>query len=79
MMKKLAVVVLALATSSAFAFHCPADMKAIDAKLAQGVKLAEADMAKVKKLRAEGEAAHAAGNHGESVKLLAEARKILGI
>lgn len=78
-MNKLAVLVLAVATSSAFAFHCPADMKAIDAKLAQGVKLAEADMAKVKKLRAEGEAAHNGGNHAESVKLLAEARKILGI
>jgi hypothetical protein len=54
-------------------------MKAIDAKLAEGVKLADADMAKVKKLRADGEAAHKAGNHAESVKLLGEARKLLGI
>ena len=79
-MKRLLIpLALALAASAASAFHCPADMKAIDAKLTQGVKLSEADMAKVKQLRADGEAAHKAGNHAESVKLLAEARKILGI
>jgi hypothetical protein len=78
-MKMLFTLLLALATGSAFAFHCPADMKAIDAKLATGVKLADADMAKVKQLRADGEAAHKAGKHDESVKLLAEAMKILKI
>ena len=78
-MKALFTLFLALATSSAFAFHCPADMKAIDAKLATGVKLADADMAKVKQLRADGETAHKAGKHDESVKLLAEAMKILKI
>ena len=78
-MKMLFTLLLALATGSAFAFHCPADMKAIDAKLATGVKLADADMAKVKQLRADGETAHKAGKHDESVKLLAEAMKILKI
>lgn len=78
-MKLLFTLLLALATGSAFAFHCPADMKAIDAKLATGVKLADADMAKVKQLRADGEAAHKAGKHDESVKLLAEAMKLLKI
>jgi hypothetical protein len=78
-MKTLITLLLALATSAAMAFHCPADMKAIDAKLATGVKLADADMAKVKQLRADGETAHKAGKHDESVKLLAEAMKILGI
>ena len=78
-MKVLFTLLLALATGSAFAFHCPADMKAIDAKLATGVKLADADMAKVKQLRADGETAHKAGKHDESVKLLAEAMKILKI
>jgi hypothetical protein len=78
-MKTLLTLLLAVATSSAFAFHCPADMKAIDAKLATGVKLADADMAKVKQLRADGEVAHKAGKHDESVKLLAEAMKILKI
>jgi hypothetical protein len=78
-MKALFTLLLALATGSAFAFHCPADMKAIDAKLATGVKLDDADMAKVKQLRADGETAHKAGKHDESVKLLAEAMKILKI
>ncbi len=78
-MKALFTLLLALATGSAFAFHCPADMKAIDAKLATGIKLADADMAKVKQLRADGETAHKAGKHDESVKLLAEAMKILKI
>jgi hypothetical protein len=78
-MKSLITLLLALATSTAMAFHCPADMQAIDAKLATGVKLADADMAKVKQLRADGETAHKAGKHDESVKLLAEAMKILGI
>ena len=68
-----------MAAGSAFAFHCPADMKAIDAKLATGVQLSDADMAKVKQLRADGETAHKAGKHDESVKLLAEAMKILKI
>ncbi len=54
-------------------------MKAIDDKLATNPKLAEADMAKVKKLRADGEVAHKAGKHDESVKLLGEAMKLLGI
>ena len=78
-MKTLFTLLLAFATSAAMAFHCPADMKAIDAKLATGVQLSDADMAKVKQLRADGEAAHKAGKHDESVKLLAEAMKILKI
>ncbi len=78
-MKTLFTLMLALAAGSAFAFHCPADMKAIDAKLATGVKLSDAEMAKVKQLRADGETAHKAGKHDESVKLLAEAMKILKI
>ena len=79
MKKLLLAILLASASGLALAFHCPADMKAIDAKLATNPKLAEADMAKVKKLRADGEAAHKAGKHDDSVKLLAEAMKLLGI
>jgi hypothetical protein len=78
-MKSLITLLLAFTASAAFAFHCPADMKAIDAKLATGVQLSDADMAKVKQLRADGETAHKAGKHDESVKLLAEAMKILKI
>lgn len=68
-----------LASASAFAFHCPADMKAIDAKLATNPALAAADMAKVESLRAEGEKLHKAGKHDDSIKALGEAKKLLGI
>ena len=79
-MKKLMLSVLvAFASSAALAHGCPGEMKAIDAKLATNPKVSEADMAKVKKLRADGEAAHKAGNHTESMKLLAEAKKSLGM
>jgi len=51
----------------------------IDAKLATHPKLSDADAAKVKQLRADGEAAHKAGKHDDSMKSLGEAKKILGI
>ena len=38
---------LALATTGAMAYHCPQDMAAIDAKLAAGVQLSDADMARI--------------------------------
>ena len=78
-MKTLFALLLAFTTASAMAFHCPQDMAAIDAKLATGVKLSDADAAKIKQLRADGETAHKAGKHDESVKLLGEAMKILKI
>jgi len=70
---------LALASSSAFAFHCPADMKKIDAAMAKNPKLSAAQMTEVKKYRAEGEALHKAGKHQESVDTLAKAMKILNV
>jgi hypothetical protein len=75
------LITLALASSAslAFAHGCPKDMAAIDARLATNPKLSDADKAKVQKLRADGEAAHKAGKHDESMKLLAEAKKALGI
>ena len=69
---------LAVASGAALAFHCPADMKAIDAAMPKA-KLTDAQAAEVKKLRAEGEQLHAAGKHQESVDTLAKAKKILGI
>ena len=69
---------LALATSTAFAFHCPADMKAIDEAMPKA-KLSDAQKGEVTKLRAEGESLHKAGKHQESVDTLAKAKKILGI
>ena len=70
---------LALASSVALAFHCPADMKKIDDALAKNPKITAAQMTEVKKLRADGEASHKAGKHQESVDTLAKAMKILGI
>lgn len=78
-MKRLLIgAALAFASASAFAFHCPKDMKAIDAAL-PNANLSAMQMQEVKKLRADGEAAHKAGRHAESVEHLGKARKILGI
>jgi hypothetical protein len=70
---------LALASSAAYAFHCPADMKKIDAAMAKNPKLSAAQMSDVKKYRAEGEALHKAGKHQDSVNTLAKAMKILDV
>ncbi len=75
----LATVALALMSSAALAFHCPADMKKIDEAMAKNPKLSEAQMTEVKKLRADGETFHKAGKHQESVDTLGKAMKILGI
>jgi len=75
-----ATLALASCTSLALAHNCPNEMKAIDAKLAGAdTKLKADDAAKVKDLRAKGEAAHKAGKHDESMKALGEAKKLLGI
>jgi hypothetical protein len=79
MKRTLTLISLAAACGLAFAHNCPNEMKAIDAKLATSPKLAEADMAKVKQLRTDGEAAHKAGKHDDSMKMLGEAKKLLGI
>jgi len=79
-MKRVIVAVATLLfTASAWAFHCPSDMKKIDEAMAKNPKLTEAQMADVKKYRAEGEALHKAGKHQESVDTLAKAMKILNI
>ena len=74
----LAVMVFAYA-GSAFAFHCPMDMKKIDAALAKNPSLTSAQLSEVKRLRAEGETLHKAGKPQESVDTLAKAMKMLGI
>jgi len=79
-MHKLALLLGTLFVSaSAFAFHCPMDMKKIDEALGKNPQLSEAQMSEVKKLRADGEELHKAGKHQESVDTLAKAMKILGI
>ena len=70
---------LVLASSAAFAFHCPADMRKIDEALAKNPQFSSQQMAEVRKYRAEGEALHKAGKHQESVDTLARAMKILNI
>ena len=70
---------LALASTAALAFHCPADMKKIDEALAKSPKLTAEQLAEVKKQRAEGEALHKAGKHQESVDVLGKAMKTLNI
>jgi len=80
MIRKTALLIAAwVISASAFAFHCPQDMKKIDDALAKDPKLTAAQMDEVKKYRAEGETLHKAGKHQESVDTLAKAMKILDI
>lgn len=81
MLKRMLMIigVIMLIGTPAFAFHCPADMAKIDAALAADPQLSAEQLEKVKELRAEGESLHEAGDHAESVKVLAEAMSILGI
>ena len=62
----------------ALASHCPKDVKAIDAALKTS-KVAAAQMSMVKALRDKGDADHKSGKHGDSIKSLHEAMKVLGI
>jgi len=70
---------LLVASATAFAFHCPNDMKMIDAALAKKPKLSDKEMADVTKYRQDGEKLHKEGKHQESVDTLAKAMKILKI
>lgn len=78
-MKSLLAVLLLCSASLAFA-HCPnavvCEMKAIDSSIGT-VKLADAQLEKIKTLRAEGEKLYNDGREGDALKLLREARKIL--
>lgn len=69
------IMVLAAAAS---AHGCPGEMRAIDAKM-PSAKLPAVDISKVKALREEGENLHKQGKHTESMKALAEAKKLLGV
>lgn len=78
-MKRTALfVALAFAASTALASTCPKLMKQIDDAL-PSAKISAAQMAEVKKLRAEGETQHKAGKHAESEAALNKAKGILGI
>jgi hypothetical protein len=60
-------------TSPALASHCPKDVKAIDAVLAQQSN------AEAQSLRDKGEMLHKAGKHKESLAALHEAMKMIGV
>ena len=74
----LAAVSMLFATA-AFADNCPNDMKKIDDAMAKKPTLTAAQMADVKKARAEGEAMHKAGKHKESRAELSKAMALLNI
>ena len=78
-MKRIILAALLAFSTSAFAFHCPMDMKKIDEAMAKSPQLTAQQVADVKKYRAEGEALHKQGKHQESVDTLAKAMKILNI
>jgi hypothetical protein len=79
-MKHILAILLFGVTSLALAGSCPAEMKVIDAKLqAPGLSLSADQLSKVQSLRADGERLHKEGKHGESMKSLGEAKKILGM
>lgn len=82
MTKKWLLPLLLTLSSAAFASSCPLLMKDIDAALADPAvveRLSEEQIAEVRQLRDEGEAAHQAGDHDRSVEKLAQAKGILGI
>jgi len=78
MRKLIAGIAFALAAGTAFASSCPKEMKVIDSAL-PGAKLDSAQMAEVKRLRAEGETLHKEGKHAESLAALGKAKGMLGI
>lgn len=65
--------------SPAFAKHCPNDAKIIEQSLASATGLTSTQMTEAKALLDKGVAFHKSGNHGESIKALHAATKILGV
>ena len=74
-----AVAVVMAMTSPALAKHCPKDVKIIDQSLPKAKGLNEMQMTEVKALRDKGAALHKSKKHGESIKALHAALKILGV
>ena len=72
----IAAALLVAFSAPALAFHCPADVKAIDNALPKS-NLTAAQKTEVMKLRDDGEAQHKAGNHKDSVNTLAKAMRII--
>ncbi len=66
-------------TAPAFAKHCPKDVKIIDQSLPKAKGLSKMQMTEVKALRDKGAALHKIKKHGEAIKALHAATKILGV
>ena len=75
----IAVAVLIGITSPAFAKHCPKDAKIIGNAMREAFELTPMQMTEVIRLRAMGAAYHIDGEHGEAIKALHAATKILGV
>ena len=82
-MKRLFIAVAVLIgigiSSPAFAKHCPKDAKLIDQAMREAAGLTKMQMTEVKVLHDQGLAYHKDGKHGEAIKALHAATKILGV
>jgi hypothetical protein len=78
-MKIVALLSGVLVSGTVLAFHCPVDMKKIDAALAANPSISASQMSTVKELRASGEAKHNSGDHQGAVDDLGKAMQILGV
>ena len=67
------------AAGTAFASHCPQEMKKIDDALAKSPPLSQQQLAEVKEYRINGEVYHKAGEHQKALDTLEKAKQILGI
>ena len=74
-----AVAVVVAMTTPAFAKHCPKDAKIIDQAMREAFELTIMQLAEVKALHDKGLAYHKDGKHGEAIKSLHAATKILGV
>lgn len=70
---------LILASSLAWAFQCPKDIRQLDQALEQQHGLDADQVTRVKELRDQGESLHKSGRHQESVDTLAQALAMLGL
>ena len=76
-MKRLTIaIVIFFFSSAAFAFHCPADAKAIDAGLAKA-NLSDDKKSEIMKLRDQGLEQHGTGDHKGAVATLSKAMRLL--
>ena len=73
-----AAVVVAM-TSPALAKHCPKDAKIVEQAMSKATGLNKMQMTEVKALHDKGVALHKSGKHGEAIKALHAATKILGV